>query len=191
MRPLLAVVILFGVCRRSTAQTDSSTNLPAATALRSDPDKVAREAGAILVGQCVACHGPEKKKGGLDLSRRASALAGGESGAAIVPGQAGESLLVEKVVEGEMPPKGALSKEQVAAVRAWVEAGCALSQRAAAPAPGRGRLVVAPADPAGRPARGCTGPTAALGPHADRCVRPRRARGRRAPAGPRGRPRRP
>jgi hypothetical protein len=40
-----------------------------------------------------------------------------------VPGQPGESLLVEKVTAGEMPPKGALAKEQVAVLRAWVEAG--------------------------------------------------------------------
>src|SRR5262249_54389376 len=54
---------------------------------------------------------------------RASAMAGGESGAAIVPGRPAESPLVEKVTEGEMPPKGALSREEIAAVRAWVEAG--------------------------------------------------------------------
>ena len=84
---------------------------------------MAREVGAILADQCVSCHGPEQKKGGLDLSRRATALKGGKSGTAIVPGQPDESLLVDKVAEGEMPPKGALAREQVAAVRAWVEAG--------------------------------------------------------------------
>ena len=40
-----------------------------------------------------------------------------------MPGSPDESLLVDKVAEGEMPPKGALAREQVAAVRAWVEAG--------------------------------------------------------------------
>jgi hypothetical protein len=84
---------------------------------------VAREVGTILANQCLECHDPDKKKGGLDLSRRAAALAGGESGAVIVPGRPEESLLIEKVSEGEMPPKRPLSKEQVAAVRAWVEAG--------------------------------------------------------------------
>ncbi len=73
--------------------------------------------------QCISCHGPEKKKGGLDLSRRATALAGGKSGEAIVPGEPDESLLVEKVAEGEMPPKEPLSREQAAAVRAWVASG--------------------------------------------------------------------
>ena len=83
----------------------------------------AKQVAAILANQCVSCHGPEQKKGGLDLSRRATALTGGKSGTAIVPGSPDESLLVDKVAEGEMPPKGALATEQVAAVRAWVEAG--------------------------------------------------------------------
>ncbi len=91
--------------------------------LRANLDRFAQEAGSILVDQCVALPRAGEEEGGLDLSRRASALTGGESGAAIVPGQPGESLLVDKVAEGEMPPKGPLSKEQVAAVRAWVEAG--------------------------------------------------------------------
>ena len=109
--------------------------------------KVTREADAILVDRCVSCHGPEQKKGGLDLSRRATAIKGGKSGTAIVPGSPDESLLVDKVVDGEMPPKGSLAREQVAAVRAWVEAGAPLSARAAEPASGGGGLVVAAADP--------------------------------------------
>ena len=77
----------------------------------------------ILSESCVRCHNADQKKGGLDLSRRAPALAGGKSGAAIVPGNVEESLLVEKVEAGEMPPKSRLAAPQVEAVRAWVAAG--------------------------------------------------------------------
>jgi mono/diheme cytochrome c family protein len=114
---MLAIVLVGILVPKGTAQT---TPGPAEGA---PAPGSAREAGAILANQCVACHGPEKKKGGLDLSRRASAMAGGESGAAIVPGRPAESPLVEKVTDGEMPPKGALSKDEIATVRAWVEAG--------------------------------------------------------------------
>ena len=55
--------------------------------------------------------GPEK--GGLDLSRRVGALKGGKTGTAIVPGSPDESLLVDKVVDGEMPPKGALAPRRL------------------------------------------------------------------------------
>jgi len=102
------------------AQTDSGSAL-------------SRQVGAILANQCVSCHGPEQKKGGLDLSRRATALAGGESGTAIVPGVPDDSLVVDKIAEGEMPPKGALAREQVAAVRDWVKAGALYESEPLAP----------------------------------------------------------
>jgi mono/diheme cytochrome c family protein len=108
----------------ATAQTPSGTAAArAASGAGSGQAAVARQVEAILVRQCISCHGPEKKKGGLDLSRRTTALAGGESGEAIVPGEPDGSLLVEKVAEGEMPPKEPLTREQAAAVRAWVAAG--------------------------------------------------------------------
>ncbi len=96
-------------------------------------DPVAREASAILVDQCVSCHGPTQKKGGLDLSRRATALKGGKSGTAIVLGSPDASLLIDKVTAGEMPPKGALGPEQVAAVRAWIKAGATYANEPLSP----------------------------------------------------------
>lgn len=116
MRSLMTTALVLGLGLSASAQTPSPPQGTAGSA-------AARGAGEILSRECVACHGPDKKKGGLDLTRRASALTGGESGAAIVPGRPGESLVVEKVAEGEMPPKGPLSRAEVATVRAWVEAG--------------------------------------------------------------------
>jgi mono/diheme cytochrome c family protein len=77
----------------------------------------------ILAGKCLHCHGPDRKKGGLDLSRRARLVAGGDSGEAVLPGKPGESLLHEKVAGGKMPPANPLSAQQIAAFRAWIEAG--------------------------------------------------------------------
>jgi mono/diheme cytochrome c family protein len=81
------------------------------------------QVGPLLTGKCLSCHGNEPRKGGLDLTRRASALAGGEGGPAVVPGQPDESLLFEKVAAGEMPPRSPLKPEQVAAVKRWIEVG--------------------------------------------------------------------
>jgi hypothetical protein len=81
--------------------------------------------GELLAEKCLGCHSPEVKKGGLDLSRRGTALTGGEDGPALVPGKPGESRLVERLEAGEMPPGKRLAPEQVAAVRAWVESGAA------------------------------------------------------------------
>jgi mono/diheme cytochrome c family protein len=110
----------------SSVFTAALVALCAAAQAGNDPAvaaKMAQEVSTILANQCVSCHGPEQKKGGLDLSRRSTALNGGKSGIVIVPGSPDESALFEKVFDAEMPPTGALTREQVAAVRAWVEAG--------------------------------------------------------------------
>jgi mono/diheme cytochrome c family protein len=83
----------------------------------------AKAATAILTAHCLTCHGPDQKKGGLDLSRRATALEGGKSGVVLVPGSPDESVLVDKITDGEMPPKKALAPEQVETLRAWVQGG--------------------------------------------------------------------
>jgi uncharacterized small protein (DUF1192 family) len=64
-------------------------------------------------------------KGGLDLSTRAGLLRGGESGPAVVPGRPDESLLVQRVGDGSMPPTKAdrLKETEVAALQAWVRSG--------------------------------------------------------------------
>jgi len=87
----------------------------------------------ILSERCLACHSAEVKKGGLDLSRRASALAGGKNGPAVVAGKADESLMLDRLDAGEMPPDRPLGAEQVAAVRAWVARGASYGDAPLAP----------------------------------------------------------
>jgi mono/diheme cytochrome c family protein len=88
-----------------------------------------RDIRPILSNKCFKCHGPDLKKGGLDLQTRATALKPLKSdGYAIVPGKSEDSRLLEKVLEKDaakrMPPKGdALTPEQVAALKAWIDQG--------------------------------------------------------------------
>ncbi len=105
---------------RIVPTTVAALAILAGLARADEADKLARE---ILADRCLSCHSADAKKGGLDLSRRPSALAGGDSGPAVVPGKPAESLIIEKLTAGEMPPKGALAPEQVAAVRDWVARG--------------------------------------------------------------------
>ena len=77
----------------------------------------------LLVESCLTCHSGEKPKGKLDLTRQATALKGGENGPAIVPGKPDDSLMVEKVESGEMPPEHPLDREQAKAFRSWIAAG--------------------------------------------------------------------
>ena len=102
--------------------------LPNAAQAQALPDSrskesVAKAAAAILTGHCLSCHGPELMKGGLDLSRRANALKGGKSGVVLVPGSPDESALIDKITDGEMPPKKPLAAEQINVLRAWAQGG--------------------------------------------------------------------
>ena len=81
----------------------------------------------LLSAECFDCHGPEKSKAGLRLDHRDLILKGGDSGAAIVAGKPDESLLVEAIRREDpdfsMPPKKALTENQVAALEKWVALG--------------------------------------------------------------------
>ncbi len=81
----------------------------------------------LLEARCFECHGPEAKtlKGGLSLTSRAALLRGGDSGAAVVPGKPGESLLIKAInyVEFEMPPKSRMPDGEIAILTEWVKRG--------------------------------------------------------------------
>ena len=102
---------------------------------RADDPSIERDALAqfeqhvrpILVSRCLKCHGSEKQKGELRLDTRQSLLTGGESGAAIEPGDGAASLLISAIRYDslEMPPDGQLSQREIAAVEKWIERGAA------------------------------------------------------------------
>ena len=81
----------------------------------------------IFRNACLNCHNPEKKKAGLDLSSFPAAVAGGNSGKALEPGDPDGSLLYRLVTHAEepaMPPKGnKLPDDQLAVIRNWIAGG--------------------------------------------------------------------
>ncbi|MDX2035874.1 MAG: DUF1553 domain-containing protein [Isosphaeraceae bacterium] len=76
-----------------------------------------------ILTRCTACHNADDASADLDLTNRASALRGGESGAVLVPGDAKASKLHDLVARRKMPPKKPLSPEEIEAVRAWIDSG--------------------------------------------------------------------
>jgi len=94
---------------------------------RGDVDFI-RDVKPIFVSSCYSCHGAQKQKGELRLDVRVLAMKGGETGRAILPGKAAESLLI-KLVRGEdadrvMPAKGErLSDAQIEVLRKWIDGG--------------------------------------------------------------------
>ncbi len=82
----------------------------------------------LLASNCLECHNSANKKGRLDLSRKASAFAGGESGIVIAPGKADESLLLEQVLTGDMPAEGrSLPEPEQALLAKWIAEGATWS----------------------------------------------------------------
>ena len=92
----------------------------------------------VLVERCYKCHSSEtaKPKGGLRLDRRTNVFEGGDSGAAVVPGKADESLLVKALswsgVVSEMPPDSKLPDPVIADFREWIARGAAFPADSAA-----------------------------------------------------------
>lgn len=100
---------------------DCGSRVPAAEA---GPD-FDREIAPLLARRCAECHNADESKGGLDLTAKAKALAGGESGRAILAGKSNESLLWQRVDANEMPPKHPLPAAEKALLKTWIDAGAA------------------------------------------------------------------
>lgn len=88
----------------------------------------------LLQHKCYACHGALKQQGGLRLDTAAALIRGGESGPAVIPGQPGQSLLLD-VLTGDagfkMPPanEGApLTSDQTDLIRQWIADGAPLPE---------------------------------------------------------------
>ncbi len=81
----------------------------------------------VLVEKCYSCHSSEAEilKGGLHLDSREGLLTGGDSGAAAIPQNPAESLLIQslKYESFEMPPSGKLPDAVIADFERWVEMG--------------------------------------------------------------------
>jgi hypothetical protein len=95
-------------------------------ALYAQSDPAEKSARTILESKCAACHGAAQTSG-LDVRERTTLLKGGKRGAAVVPGDAEQSLLFKAVRrEGElqMPPgNAALSAAEINAIRDWINGG--------------------------------------------------------------------
>ena len=77
----------------------------------------------ILSTHCLGCHRGTKGKAGLDLTQRRNALRGGDSGPAIVAGNARKSLLWQRIQADEMPPKKPLDKKSKEIIKRWIQNG--------------------------------------------------------------------
>ena len=62
------------------------------------------DVASIFVRRCIECHKGKEAASGLDFTTRESAMRGGESGVVIHAAKPADSLLLERVAAGELPP---------------------------------------------------------------------------------------
>ncbi len=112
------------------AEPDGDKPAAATTSDESDGTvDFARDVQPLLAKHCYKCHGPRRQESNYRLDVRQIAMAGGDFGeAAIVPGKAAESALIDYVSgQGDvvMPPEGEqpLDDGEVALLRAWIDQG--------------------------------------------------------------------
>ncbi|HEX2996019.1 MAG TPA: cytochrome b/b6 domain-containing protein [Anaerolineales bacterium] len=131
-------VVVFVPWTPTPAPTQTPTSLPTETALPTASPNATQLAegsatpastssltwdgsiGALFQAKCTACHGTAAT-GGLNLSTYADAMKGGNTGAAIVPGDSANSLLVVRQQAGNHP--GQFTPEELAQVIEWIDAG--------------------------------------------------------------------
>ena len=83
----------------------------------------------VFATKCVGCHGPGANpvRAHLRLDSREGVRKGGDTGPAIVPGNAASSLLMKAVsytdLDLRMPPTGKLSDAEIADLRRWIDMG--------------------------------------------------------------------
>ncbi len=103
----------------------SATNLRAATA---NPVEFEQEVAPILVRRCLECHSSHNPSGNLSLDTAGGLQKGGDSGVAIDLSKPAESLLIQRVAAGEMPPvkhgdSQKLPDSELEILMSWVQSG--------------------------------------------------------------------
>ena len=99
-------------------------------------DKLNLEVRGVFAHKCYQCHGENKKKGELVLENKASVFKGGETGLAVVPGNAKESEIYKRIIlpaghKDVMPTKGKLlTADEIELVRLWIDEGAHWSDQA-------------------------------------------------------------
>jgi len=80
----------------------------------------------VILARCTNCHGEKSAAAGLRLHTVADVLKGSASGPVVVEGFSDRSLLVRRISNHTMPPKGTgepLKEPELNAIREWIDRG--------------------------------------------------------------------
>jgi Protein of unknown function (DUF1553)/Protein of unknown function (DUF1549)/Planctomycete cytochrome C/Concanavalin A-like lectin/glucanases superfamily len=126
-----SAVILISSLRAATLRAALAVSIAAGAVAAPTPEQTEffeRKIRPVLAAECYECHAGKKAKGGLKLDWRGAVEKGGDTGPAIVPGNAAKSLLIQTIrhedADLKMPKNGAkLDDDVIADFVAWVNMG--------------------------------------------------------------------
>ncbi len=122
---LMRILVCVGLAAASSQPWVVSSAAAGDIDRRGTPLTFEQHVRPILKAYCFDCHGAEAdRKGGLDLRLKRLMFAGGDSGPAITPGDGSNSLLFQRIRDGEMPPRDKkLSEKDQRTILDWIAAG--------------------------------------------------------------------
>ena len=87
-----------------------------------------KDVANILIKRCIECHDSKHKKGGLDLTSLRGLTQGGDSGPVVRSGNSQQSLLIERIQAGDMPPESRgisqkLANDEIIILTKWIDEG--------------------------------------------------------------------
>lgn len=132
--------------KKLTIVLTATVSLAAASALLAEPDlsklpkpsdkkdlTFDKDIKPLFEASCAKCHGTERPKGKFSVVTKDAVLKEGENGKNVIAGDSAKSPLVHYIADleadMEMPPLDkrdkykALTKDEVALVRAWIDQG--------------------------------------------------------------------
>lgn len=90
----------------------------------------------LLQNKCYSCHNKNKQKGGLRMDEQALLMKGGKNGVIVLPGKAGESELMKRLLlprehDDHMPPKEKpqLTDNEIALLHWWIASGAPFDKK--------------------------------------------------------------
>ena len=137
-RPWLGTIHLVAIYNRDLSAKEVQQNHRAGSAAGHQPPRelamqrrqrfFETRVAPLLARHCLDCHDSVAGKGGLDLSRKASAFKGGKSGRVIIAGRSATSRLWKRVAANEMPKQGKpLTDADKKLLARWIDDGATWS----------------------------------------------------------------
>ncbi len=118
---IISLIAIFFVSAYAILQSNSTE---AASRTEARDTSYIKDVRPILESRCKKCHMGEHVSEGLDMNTYETFMAGSQNGPVIVPGNADDSLIIQKLVAGKMPKRGPkLTPAQIQIITDWINAG--------------------------------------------------------------------